>query len=49
MLKETVFTMKVEQELRADFITEAEAADRPASQIMRELMRDYLCRQREAR
>jgi predicted transcriptional regulator len=49
MLKEAVFTMKLEPELRADFIAEAEAADRPASQIMRELMRDYVRRQREAR
>ena len=49
MLKEAVLTMKLEPELRADFIAEAEAADRPASQIMRELMRDYIRRQREAR
>lgn len=49
MLKEAVFTMKLEPELRADFIAEAEAADRPASQVMRELMRDYVRRQREAR
>lgn len=49
MLKEAVFTMKLESELRADFIAEAQAADRPASQIMRELMRDYVRRQREAR
>lgn len=49
MLKEAVFTMKLEPELRADFIAEAEAADRPASQIMRELMRDYIRRQRETR
>ena len=49
MLKEAVFTMKLEPELRADFIAEAQAADRPASQIMRELMRDYIRRQREAR
>jgi predicted transcriptional regulator len=49
MLKEAVFTMKLEPELRAEFIAEAEAADRPASQIMRELMRDYVRRQRAAR
>ena len=41
--------MKLEPELRADFIAEAQAADRPASQIMRELMRDYVRQQREAR
>lgn len=49
MLKEAVFTRKLEPELRADFIAEAQAADRPASQIMRELMRDYVRQQREAR
>jgi hypothetical protein len=49
MPKEAVFTMKLEPELRDAFMAEAEAADRPASQIIRELMRDYVKRQREAR
>lgn len=49
MSKEAVFTMKLEPELRAEFVAEAEAAHRPASQIMRELMRDFIQRQREAR
>lgn len=49
MPKEAVFTMKLEPELRDEFMAEAEAADRPASQILRELMRDYIKRQREAR
>ena len=49
MSKEAVFTMKLEPELRADFMTEAEVAHRPASQILRELMRDFVQRQREAR
>ena len=49
MSKEAVFTMKLEPELRADFMTEAEVAHRPASQILRELMRDFVKRQREAR
>jgi hypothetical protein len=49
MLKEAVFTMKLEPELQAEFIAEVQAADRPASQIMRELMRDYVRRQHEAR
>ena len=49
MSKEAVFTMKLEPELRADFMTEAETAHRPASQILRELMRDFVQRQREAR
>lgn len=49
MPKEAVFTMKLEPELREDFLSEAQAAHRPASQIVRELMRDYVQRQREAR
>jgi hypothetical protein len=49
MSKEAVFTMKLEAELRADFIAEAQAADRPASQILRELMRDFVKQQRQAR
>jgi predicted transcriptional regulator len=49
MAKEAVFTMKLEPELRDEFMAEAEAADRPASQIVRELMRDFVKRQREAR
>ena len=49
MSKEAVFTMKLEAELRADFIAEAQAADRPASQILRQLMRDFVKQQRQAR
>lgn len=41
--------MKLEPELREAFMAEADAAHRPASQVMRELMRDYVRRQREAR
>ncbi len=49
MSKEAVFTMKLELDLRADFMAEAEAAHRPASQVLRELMREFVQRQREAR
>ena len=49
MSKEAVFTMKLEPELRAEFMAEAEAAHRPASQILRDLMREFVQRQREAR
>jgi predicted transcriptional regulator len=47
--KEAVFTMKLEPELRDEFLAEAEAAHRPASQVVRELMREFVQRQREAR
>ena len=49
MSKEAVLTMKLEPELRADFMAEAEADHRPASQILRELMREFVQRQRDAR
>ena len=49
MSKEAVFTMKLEPELRAAFMAEAQAAHRPASQVLRELMREFVQRQREAR
>ena len=49
MSKEAVFTMKLEHKLRDEFMAEAEASHRPASQIMRELMRDFVQRQKQAR
>lgn len=49
MAKQAVFTMKLEPELREEFMAEAEAVHRPASQVLRELMREYIQRQREAR
>ena len=49
MSKEAVFTMKLESELREQFMAEAEASHRPASQILRDLMREYIDRQRQAR
>jgi hypothetical protein len=49
MSKEAVFTMKLEPELRADFMAEAQAAHRPASQVLRELMREFVQQQRETR
>lgn len=49
MAKEAVFTMKLEPELRDEFMAEAQAAHRPASQIMRELMREYVQRQHQTR
>ena len=49
MSEEATFTMKLDPELHADFVAEAEAADRSASQVVRELMHDFIERQREAR
>ena len=49
MSKHAVFTMKLEPELRDQFMAEAEASHRPASQIMREMMRQFVQAQQEAR
>lgn len=49
MPKEAVFILTLEPELRDQFAAEADAAHRPASQVIRELMRDYIDRQRSAR
>ena len=49
MPKQAVFTMKLEPELRDQFMAEAAATHRPASQLMRELMRAFVRRQQEAR
>ena len=49
MPKEAVFTMKLEPELRDAFIAEAATEDRPASQVLRELMRGYIEERQQAR
>ena len=49
MPKEAVFTMKLESELRDAFVAEAAAMDRPASQIVREMMREFVQRQKDER
>ena len=47
MAKAAVFTMKLEPDLRAEFMAAAEASHRPASQVVRELMRDFVEQRRE--
>jgi predicted transcriptional regulator len=42
MTKEAVFTLKLEPELRAAFIAAAAAVHRPASQLVREMMREFV-------
>jgi hypothetical protein len=49
MGKDAVFTMKLESDLRADFMTEAEALHRPASQVVRDFMRDFVAQKRAQR
>jgi len=47
--KEAVFTVKLEAELRDAFMAEAAAKHVPASQLVREFMRDFVKRQQKAR
>ena len=49
MSKQSVFTMKLESDLRSAFVAEAAASHRPASQVVRELMRDYVAKARDRR
>ncbi|HEX4006028.1 MAG TPA: type II toxin-antitoxin system RelB/DinJ family antitoxin [Acidobacteriaceae bacterium] len=49
MPKEAVFTLKLEAELRDAFISEAAAVHQPASQLVREFMREFIRSQHEAR
>jgi predicted transcriptional regulator len=49
MPKEAVFTMKLEPELRDAFMAAAAEVDRPASQIVRELMRGYVEKKKDER
>lgn len=48
-MKDAVFTMKLEPDLRAEFMAEAEACHRPASQVVREFMRSFVQQQRAQR
>jgi hypothetical protein len=41
--------MKLEADLRADFMAETDALHRPASQVVREPMREFVERQRRKR
>lgn len=49
MHKDAVFTIKLEPDLRDAFKAAAEAEHRSASQIARELMRDYVQRKQAAK
>lgn len=49
MAKEAVFTLKLENDLRTEFMAAAAGEHRPAAQVVRELMRGYVSQRREAR
>ncbi len=42
MAKDEVLPVRIDPELKAIFLKVAEMEDRPASQIVRELIRDYV-------
>jgi predicted transcriptional regulator len=48
-MKDAVFTMKLEPDLRAEFMAAAEASHRPASQVVREFMRAFVQQQQAQR
>lgn len=48
MSTKAVFTMKLEPELRDEFMAATTEDDRPASQVVRELMRGYIEQRRQA-
>ena len=49
MPKEAVFTVKLESELRDAFVAEAAAMHQPASQLVREFMREFIRSRKEER
>lgn len=49
MAKEAVFTVKLESDLRDAFVAEAAAIHQPASQLVREFMREFIRSRQEER
>ena len=49
MTKAAMFTLKLEPELRDQFMAEAAASHQPASQLVREFMRSYVAEQQAIR
>jgi predicted transcriptional regulator len=47
--KEAVFTVKLESDLRDAFVAEAAAMHQPASQLVREFMREFIRKRNEER
>ena len=48
MANEIIFTLKIEPQLLADFMAEADFMSRSASQIINDFMREFIQIQREA-
>jgi hypothetical protein len=43
-MKDAGFRIRVQRELREQFLNACRAEDRPAAQVLREFMRDYVAR-----
>lgn len=46
--KDVAFKIRVEEELRRAFVDVCRGEDRPAAQVIREFMRDYVQKKRQA-
>lgn len=49
MAKEAIFHLKLEPELLEEFMAAAKALHRPASQVMQDLMGDFIRQQQQAK
>jgi len=47
MIKDSGLRIRVERDLREEFLEVCKAQDKPAAQVLREFMRDYIKRCRE--
>lgn len=47
-MAEAIFTFPVDKALKEQFTAAAESGDRPAEQVLRDFMREFVRRQREA-
>ena len=49
MSEAAIFSVELDRDLRDEFIAEAEANDRPASEVVRDFMRQFIDEQRRRR
>lgn len=48
MNKEAIFTLTLEQELRDEFVAAAEASDQSPTEILQDMMQDFILQQKMA-
>lgn len=49
MANDIILTVRIDSELHDEFFAEAELAHRPAAQMVRDLMREFIAKQKEER